>query len=151
LGWFGDKGLQNGCSLEVNVTFCMGAGCLFVGALHPEFGCILVEKGCKQDAKLQKNVKKVCSKPYVFHRFSVCLACFLSEICVTCVIYTCWGIGDFCWVKCINFTQPTLATETEEKYFKIAFGYLIWRWSDCFATAIITNSKDFWLAIVYVT
>ncbi len=77
----------------------MGAGCLFVGALHPEFGCILLEKGCKQDAKLQKNVKKVCSKPYVFHRFSVCLRVFLSKICVTCVIYTFWG--DFCWVKLI--------------------------------------------------
>jgi len=33
--------------------------------VQPENGRILVKKGKKQDAKSQKNVKKVCKKPYV--------------------------------------------------------------------------------------
>ncbi len=50
-----------GCKL----SFLLGADNLLTGAVQPEYGCILVEKGKKQDAKLQKNVKKVCKKRYV--------------------------------------------------------------------------------------
>jgi len=89
-----------------------------MGALQHEFGCILVEKGCKQVAKSKKKVKKVCSKPYVFHRFSVCLACFLSKICVTGVIYTCLEVIEgvyCCWVK-FYFTQPTADNDLAMPY-----------------------------------
>ena len=44
------------------ISFLLGVFSLFEGAVQPENGCILVEKGKKQVAKLQKNVQKVCKK-----------------------------------------------------------------------------------------
>jgi len=55
------KGKEMGCKL----SFWRGANSLFAGADMPKYYRILVKKGCKQDAKLQKKVKKVCKKRYV--------------------------------------------------------------------------------------
>jgi len=53
-----------------NISFFKGAGCLLIGAVQPEKGCILVEKGKKQVAKSQKNVQKVCKKHAKRHHFA---------------------------------------------------------------------------------
>jgi len=41
------KGKEIGCKL----SFLLGAGYLFIGAVQPKIGQILVKKGCKQVAK----------------------------------------------------------------------------------------------------
>jgi len=60
-----------------------------MGAVQPENGCILFEKGKKQDAKLQKNVQKVCKKHAKRRHFARFLHVFYTKITVTCVIDTC--------------------------------------------------------------
>ena len=69
--------------------FLAGVFSLFEGAVQPELGCILVEKGKKQVAKSQKNVQKVCKKHAKRRHFACFLHVFLTKITVTCVIDTC--------------------------------------------------------------
>jgi len=67
----------------------LGAGSLLTGAVQPENGCNMVEKGKKQVAKSQKNVQKVCKKRTKRRHFACFLHNFLTEITVTCVMDTC--------------------------------------------------------------
>jgi len=65
-----------GCGL----SFWRGVFSLFEGAVQPEYGCILVEKGKKQVAKSRKNVKKVCKKHAKRRHFARFLHVLRAEI-----------------------------------------------------------------------
>jgi len=68
------KGKEIGCK----ISFLLGACSLFEGAVQPENGCNLVEKGKKQVAKSQKNVQKVCKKHAKRRHFACFLRVFFS-------------------------------------------------------------------------